>query len=160
MYTKRDYPVLNQFMDEFSSQGFVVLGFPTAQFENQEPGEGDEIMKCLFHVRPGGSFVPNFPLLEKTDPNGRSEHAMWTWLKRQCPLPTTFNYGALRWTPVTAHDVGWNFEKVLVDRNGHPCRRYAATVPAADLRADIQEIITRGCVRTNSRCAVSGASRL
>ena len=34
-------------------KGFTVLGFPCAQFLNQEPGNNDEILDCLKYVRPG-----------------------------------------------------------------------------------------------------------
>mmetsp|Transcript_8136 Transcript_8136/g.13169 ORF Transcript_8136/g.13169 Transcript_8136/m.13169 type:complete len:163 (+) Transcript_8136:34-522(+) len=162
MYTTRDYPVLNNLKSEFGEAGLVVLGFPTAQFNNQEPGDGQEIMQCLANVRPGGGFSPNFPLMEKTDVNGRNEHAIWTWVKELCPLSTSFAYGDVRWTPVKAYDIGWNFEKFLIDRNGRPCRRYSSETTAASLRDDIISSLHGTCPRDPERCvpAASGARRL
>lgn len=165
MYTKRDYPVLNELVSEFANEGLVVLGFPTAQFSNQEPGNNDEILKCLANIRPGNGFVPSFPLMEKTLVNGQSEHALWKWVKRLCPLATTFAYGALTWTPITSYDIGWNFEKILVDRAGRPCRRYDSSTPAASLRDDVAATLRVGCPNATDRCTssnlavTSGASR-
>jgi len=159
MYTRRDYPVLNDLVARYGPHGLVILGFPTAQFDNQEPGEEHEILHCLAHVRPGGNFSPAFPLMYKTDVNGRYEHAIWTWLKRLCPLPTSFMYSAIRWSPIGAHDIGWNFEKFLLDGSGMPCKRYDSSVPAAALDSDIHTVLSSGCPLELARCATSGASR-
>jgi len=152
--------VLNSLVAEYGPRGLVVLGFPTAMFDNQEPGDEQEILNCLAHVRPGGNFRPAFPLMSKTDVNGRYEHALWTWLKRMCPLPTSFQYGAIRWSPVSAHDIGWNFEKFLFDRDGMPCKRYDSEVPAAALHNDIQVVLGGRCPQEPTLCATSGATRL
>eukprot|EP00747_Dinoflagellata_sp_TGD_P168666 gnl/TRDRNA2_/TRDRNA2_195616_c0_seq1.p1 gnl/TRDRNA2_/TRDRNA2_195616_c0~~gnl/TRDRNA2_/TRDRNA2_195616_c0_seq1.p1 ORF type:complete len:161 (-),score=25.00 gnl/TRDRNA2_/TRDRNA2_195616_c0_seq1:173-655(-) len=159
MYTRRDYPVLNELVEEYGSEGLVVLGFPTAQFMNQEPGDEDEILHCLAHVRPGDGFVPKFPLMAKSQVNGKNAHALWPWLKNLCRLPSLFNYGAISWTPVDAHDIGWNFEKFLVGRDGQPCRRYDFSTPAADLHEDIAAVLRDGCPMVHEGCSVSGAMR-
>merc|ERR1712232_326472 len=101
------------------------------------------------------------PLMTKSLVNGADEHALWTWLKDSCRLPRRFNYGAIRWTPVGPFDIGWNFEKFLVDRNGRPCKRYASEIPAADLREDIVAVLQGGCPRPLDSCvSASGALRL
>mmetsp|Transcript_78144 Transcript_78144/g.176625 ORF Transcript_78144/g.176625 Transcript_78144/m.176625 type:complete len:161 (-) Transcript_78144:55-537(-) len=158
MYTRRDYPVLNELVAEYGARGLAVLGFPTAQFNNQEPGDGEEILQCLASVRPGGNFSPAFPLMSKTDVNGRNEHALWTWIKRLCPLPASFAFGSLSWSPIQAHDIGWNFEKFLIDRAGLPCKRYDSGVPASALHNDITAVLGSGCPREPARCATSGAT--
>mmetsp|Transcript_94684 Transcript_94684/g.210496 ORF Transcript_94684/g.210496 Transcript_94684/m.210496 type:complete len:166 (+) Transcript_94684:22-519(+) len=157
MYTARDYPVLNQLVSDHGADGLVVVGFPTAQFNNQEPGDGQEILDCLENVRPGGGFVPNFPLMAKTDVNGARAHAIWTWIKELCPLPTSFSYGALTWSPVSAHDIGWNFEKFLIDRNGWPCRRYDSATPAEAIRDDVVAALGGSCVRQPEGCSLATA---
>mmetsp|Transcript_133256 Transcript_133256/g.414334 ORF Transcript_133256/g.414334 Transcript_133256/m.414334 type:complete len:101 (-) Transcript_133256:169-471(-) len=97
----------------------------------------------------------------KTDANGRYEHAVWTWIKRLCPLPASLQYGSIRWSPVGAYDVAWNFEKVLLDRSGRPCKRFDSSVPAADLHADIQAVLAGRCVPDPmiTKCATSDATR-
>mmetsp|Transcript_54730 Transcript_54730/g.159624 ORF Transcript_54730/g.159624 Transcript_54730/m.159624 type:complete len:99 (+) Transcript_54730:438-734(+) len=98
--------------------------------------------------------------MSKTHVNGRHEHAMWTWLKRLCPLPMSFTYGDIRWSPIGPHDIGWNFEKFLFDRDGVPCKRYDAPTPAASLRLDIMTLLGGRCPSGPSWCATSGATRL
>eukprot|EP00928_Gymnodinium_smaydae_P054109 TRINITY_DN3793_c0_g1_i2.p2 TRINITY_DN3793_c0_g1~~TRINITY_DN3793_c0_g1_i2.p2 ORF type:complete len:163 (+),score=17.62 TRINITY_DN3793_c0_g1_i2:266-754(+) len=158
MYTRRDYPALNTLAADYAAQGLTILGFPTAQFANQEPGDGEEILRCLAHVRPGGNFTPAFPLMGKTTVNGKREHALWTWLKGLCPLQASFNYGDISWSPIRPNDIGWNFEKFLVDRSGRPCARYDASVPAADLRADVEAVLLRGCPRKPDGCNFASAA--
>lgn len=163
MYTRRDYPALNDLMLRHSQRGLAVLAFPTAQFMNQEPGDTEEeILHSLAHVRPGGGFVPGFPLMAKGNVNGHDEPALWAWLKRLCPMATSFNYGSISWSPVKANDIGWNFEKFLIDREGRPCRRYDHETPAAELEDDIVSVLESGCPRVSDNCdlaAVSAATR-
>ena len=48
----------------------------------QEPAwDGIELMNGVKYVRPGGGFVPNFPLTLKSDVNGANEHKLYTHLK-------------------------------------------------------------------------------
>ena len=58
-----------------------VLGFPCAQFDNQEPGNDDEIMNTLKYVRPGNGFVPEFTLFSKLEVNGASTDPLYSWMK-------------------------------------------------------------------------------
>ena len=46
------------------------------------------VIPCLYvfifplqYVRPGGGFVPNFPLTKKCDVNGDKEHPLFTFVK-------------------------------------------------------------------------------
>jgi glutathione peroxidase len=100
--------------------------------------------------------------MSKTLVNGNSEDPLFTWLKGLCPLATSFNYGALTWTPIKPHDIGWNFEKILIDKDGRPCRRYSSEVPARNLAADIDMVLSSGCPwnPTSPECTASGARRL
>jgi len=98
--------------------------------------------------------------MAKTLVNGASEHAIWTWLKRICPLPALFNYGAISWSPIKAHDIGWNFEKFLIDQAGKPCKHYSSDVPAEKLRNDVATVLAGGCPRHDECIPVtSSASR-
>jgi len=48
----------------------------------EEPGwNGTEIMNGIKYVRPGGGFVPAFPMVEKMDVNGVTQHPLYTYLK-------------------------------------------------------------------------------
>ena len=55
-------------------QGFI--------FFQQEPGSGyDEIMNGITYVRPGGGFVPQITLFEKSEVNGDAQLPIYTWMK-------------------------------------------------------------------------------
>jgi glutathione peroxidase len=54
-------------------KGLVVLGFPSAQFMNQEP-ETNETVEQACKINHGVSFQ----LTEKVDINGKNEHPIFT----------------------------------------------------------------------------------
>jgi glutathione peroxidase len=72
------YKGLQALHDQFSNQGFEVLGFPCNQFGGQEPGEGDEIASfCEMN------YGVNFPMFEKVDVNGNNTHPrLAPWVPR------------------------------------------------------------------------------
>jgi len=136
-----NYLGLNQLVQKFSS--LSILAFPCAQFYNQEPGENNEILNCLQYVRPGGGYVPLFPLMSKIAVNGASIHPVYTWLKQRCPNPDVEigNIPYISWSPVTITDITWNFEKFLLDKNGLLVKRYDPATPPSNLIADIQALL-------------------
>jgi glutathione peroxidase len=94
-------------------------------------------------VRPGGGYVPLFPLTQKTDVNGGFIHPVWTMIKGACMAPTEevspLDYPG--WSPVNIRDVQWNFEKVLFDKAGKPFRRYSTGLPPSALIDDINAVL-------------------
>jgi glutathione peroxidase-family protein len=104
-----------------ASQGFTVLAFPSDQFYNQEPGDNDvrsclksrektrfccathwkvssswypqEILNCLKYARPGGGYVPSFPIFQKTEVNGLTNvHPIFPYLKASSVLLGCFGW--------------------------------------------------------------------
>eukprot|EP01133_Synstelium_polycarpum_P007969 gene7969-9363_t len=109
----------------------VVLGFPCAQFFNQEPGTDDEILSTLQHVRPGNGYVPAFPLFKKIIVNGEGTDPIFLWLKQGCPNPCSeIANRPISWTPVAFNDITWNFEKVdgIFDKDTKIIYRHYATL--------------------------------
>ncbi|KAK2147922.1 hypothetical protein LSH36_529g01069 [Paralvinella palmiformis] len=94
----------------------------------QEPGSnGTEILNTLRYVRPGGGFIPNFQLTEKS----------------MCP-PTWNSFAPkrrLHYEEMKANDVRWNFEKFLLDRRGKPVMRYSETFYPGDITSDVQHLL-------------------
>ncbi|KAI7801684.1 glutathione peroxidase 3 precursor, partial [Triplophysa rosa] len=127
-------------VNELRDVGFTVLGFPCNQFGQQEPGENNEILSALKHVRPGNGFFPNFQLFERGDVNGNDEQALFTFLKNACP-PVGDSFGnptnRLFWEPLKINDIKWNFEKFLVGPDGKPVMRWFPRVNVSEVRADI-----------------------
>lgn len=91
------YEGLEKLHTTYGSQGFTVLGFPSADFGNQEYGSADEIREFC-----DSRYAITFPLFEKSGVKaGPSQSPVFAFL------------GA-----ATGSLPGWNFGKYLVDRNG------------------------------------------
>jgi glutathione peroxidase len=105
------YAGLEQLYQELNSKNFVVIGFPCNQFGAQEPGTPAEIQSfCSLN------FGVTFPLSAKIEVNGPDRHPLYAWLT----APENGFPG----------DIGWNFEKFLIDRDGRVnCRYPSGTKP-------------------------------
>ena len=114
---------------KYKNNDFVVLGFPSNQFLNQEP-ETNETVEETCRINHGVTFQ----LSEKIDVNGENTHPVFAYLKNE--LPGTFG-----------NNIKWNFTKFLIDKNGKPFRRYAPTTKPKKIENDIIEIINQ---RTNN----------
>jgi len=108
---------------KYKDKGLVVLGFPSAQFMNQEP-ETNETVEQACKINHGVSFQ----LTEKVDVNGKNEHPVYTYLKSK--------KGGF-W----GNKIKWNFTKFLVDKNGNVVERYAPTTKPEAIEKDILKII-------------------
>jgi len=139
-----NYQGLNVLNATYGSKGFVVLAFPSNQFYNQEPGDNDEILNCLKYVRPGGGFVPSFPVFQQTAVNGAiGVPPIYTYLKNSCP-PVTPNVAMVSWIPwlpITTTDIQWNFEKFLVNRQGVVVSRWADTVDPRTMASAVEALL-------------------
>src|SRR5512137_2821637 len=115
------YKGLEALYKEFGKRGLVVLGFPSNQFGEQEPGPESEIAEfCEMN------FGVTFPLFAKVDVNGEAAHPLYKYL-------TKANPGLLG-----SEAIKWNFTKFLVDRNGQVVKRYAPTTEPKEIAADIE----------------------
>lgn len=139
------YNGLNQLLTQYNGKALRVLGMPCNQFGGQEPGGNDEILNTLKYVRPGGGYVPMFPLTQKTLVNGGLVHPIWQGIRASCMSPTDdlsdSDYPG--WSPINVRDAQWNFEKVLFDKNGQPFRRYSTALLPSALIADIEMLLAQ-----------------
>ena len=108
---------------KYKDKGLVVLGFPSAQFMNQEP-ETNETVEQACKINHGVSFQ----LTEKVDVNGKNEHPVYTYLKSK--------KGSF-----LGSKIKWNFTKFLIDKNGKVLKRYAPTTKPEAIEKDILKII-------------------
>jgi glutathione peroxidase len=109
------YGGLQALQDRFSAQGFTVLGFPCNQFFRQEPGSAEDIQNfCSIN------YGVTFPMFAKLDVKGADQHPLFAIL-------TDFPDDAGK-----AGSVVWNFEKFLVDKEGHVVRRFRSKVEPED----------------------------
>jgi glutathione peroxidase len=107
------YAGLQDLYRELESKNFVVIGFPCNQFGAQEPGTAVEIQSFC-----SVNFGVTFPLSAKIEVNGPGRHPLYAWL-------TAEENGF-------PGDIGWNFEKFLIDRDGRVICRYPAGTPPTD----------------------------
>ena len=107
------YTGLQELYEKFKDHNFEILGFPSNQFKEQEPGSNDDIEQfCQLN------HGVTFPLFEKIDVKGNTAHPLFQYLSKQAP-------GVLGSTAVK-----WNFTKFLVDSDGKVIKRFApATTP-------------------------------
>jgi glutathione peroxidase len=107
------YAGLQALHDKYADRGFTVLGFPSNQFFNQEPGSAEQIQEfCSLN------YGVSFPLFAKLDVKGSKQHPLYAILT-EAPDDAGKN-----------GNVAWNFEKFLVGRDGRVVRRFRSkTVP-------------------------------
>jgi glutathione peroxidase len=99
------YEGLQAIYKKYEGKGLTVLGFPCNQFGAQEPGTNAEIKKFC-----STKFQVTFPLFDKIDVNGVHRHPLYVAL-------------AGKGSPFLG-DIGWNFTKFLVDRDGKILKRF------------------------------------
>jgi glutathione peroxidase len=97
-----------------------VLAFPCNQFGAQEPGTDAEILEFAM-----STYQANFPMFSKIEVNGDGAAPLYQWLKDEQPGDGD------------AADIGWNFAKFLVDKDGAAVARYEPTATPEDIDADI-----------------------
>jgi glutathione peroxidase len=120
----RQYKELQELHNKYSSEDFVVLGFPCNQFGNQEPGSNEEIQSfCQLN------FGVTFPVFAKVNVNGNDASPLFKYL-------TTEARGILG-----TKDVKWNFTKFLVNRQGEVVKRYASATNPLSIQEDISELL-------------------
>ncbi len=112
---------LEKLYEQYRDRGFSVLGFPSNQFANQDPGSDDEI--GAFCTK---NYGVSFPMMSKVDVNGSSAIPLYQWLVKEKP-------GLLGSTAIK-----WNFTKFLIGRDGRVLQRYAPLDKPESLTRDIE----------------------
>lgn len=103
------YQELQALHDTHGNQ-LIIIGFPANNFGGQEPGANSEI-KAFCQKNYGVTFL----MAEKVSVAGSDVHSIFKWLCAQS--------GADFDGPIQ-----WNFEKFLLDENGHLINRYRSGV--------------------------------
>ncbi|MFM8634303.1 MAG: glutathione peroxidase [Planctomycetia bacterium] len=114
------YAGLQKLYDTYKDKGLVVLGFPANDFGAQEPGSDGEIKEFC-----STKYNVTFPMFSKITVKGPSKASL---------------YKVLTETADPNGEVGWNFEKFLVGRDGAVAGRFKTRVPpdAPELIAAIE----------------------
>jgi glutathione peroxidase len=105
-YTSQ-YRGLEALNKTYEPQGLRVLGFPCNDYGAQEPGSNEQIQTFC-----STTYGVSFELFDKVHAKGPHQHPLYARLSQVEP----------------AGDVGWNFEKFLVNKQGDVVGRYRSSV--------------------------------
>ena len=118
------YEGLENLFEKYKNNDFMILGFPSNQFANQEP-ESNERIKDFCTI----NFGVSFDMFAKIDVNGENESPLYTFLKSQ-------QKGILG-----TQNIKWNFTKFLIDKEGNVVDRFAPTTTPKSIEKDILKIL-------------------
>lgn len=113
----RQYEGLEALYAKYQPKGLVVLGFPSNDFGNQEPGDSKQIADFCFNT-----YGVKFPMFAKSSVRGKDANPLHAELAR-----------------ITGTTPKWNFYKYLIDRNGKVVDSYSSLV-APDDRTLVRDI--------------------
>lgn len=110
------YEGLEKLYSKYKDRGLVVLGFPSNDFGNQEPGSNQQIAEFCTNT-----FGVKFPMLAKTSVKGQQANPLFRKLAEQSEAPA------------------WNFHKYIINREGKFVRSFSS-LTSPDSRRLIVEI--------------------
>ena len=115
------YKGLEALHSKYKDRGLVVLGFPSNDFGNQEPGDGKQIAEFC-----SNTYGVKFPMFAKTSVRGDNANPLFAELSK-----------------ASGTRPKWNFYKYLVGRNGQVIDSYSSmTAPDdRDLVRDIEKAL-------------------
>lgn len=96
---------LETLYQKYKDQKFVVLGFPSNQFKQEDIDDEEMAATCKMN------FGVNFPLNETISVNGKDTAPIFKWLKEE--------------QSGIGQAIKWNFTKFLIDRDGNVVERYS-----------------------------------
>jgi glutathione peroxidase len=106
------YEGLERLHAERKDKGLVVLGFPSNDFGQQEPGSSKQIADFC-----ANTYGVKFPMFEKSVVSGSGANQLYRELGQ-----------------ATGKTPQWNFHKYLIDRDGKVISSYASMVNPQDKR--------------------------
>jgi len=102
----RQYDGLEKLYSQLAPKGLVVVGFPSNNFGQQEPGSEKEIADfCRL------TYGVQFPMMDKTEVVGSGTHPFFQELAK-----------------ATGERPQWNFHKYLIDRSGRKVTSFSSRV--------------------------------
>ena len=111
-YTSQ-YEGLESIYEKYKDRGFEILAFPCNDFGDQEPGTNDEI-RTFCETK----YNVTFPLFDKIKVLGNDKSQL---------------YERLTVNSEPSGDIGWNFEKFVINKNGDITARFKSKVkPESD----------------------------
>ncbi len=140
------YEDLQKLYQEYKEQGLEILGFPSNQFGEQEPGTNSDVQSfCKIN------YGVTFPLFAKTDVRDETAHPLFQYLTDAAPFhgfdtnePSGKMLNAFLSEKLPhyleGNSIKWNFTKFLVDREGNVVKRFESTDEPLSMREDIERL--------------------
>lgn len=141
------YEGLQALYEKYNSRGLEILGFPSNQFAEQEPGTNEEVKNfCLVN------YGVSFQMFEKIDVRGENAHPLFKYLCEEAPykgLDQNHPIGKKVIEVLNSNfpdylegnSIKWNFTKFLIDRSGKVVGRYEPTTDPKDMAAEIEKLL-------------------
>jgi glutathione peroxidase len=105
------YEGLQKLHKKYATQGLTILGFPSNDFGQQEPGSNAEIQQFC-----KSNYGVEFDMFSKVRVLGRSKIPLFEYLTSSST------------NPKFAGEIKWNFEKFLIARDGQIIGRFPSAV--------------------------------
>lgn len=99
------YAQLQELYDEFKDKNFTIVGFPANNFGRQEPGTNSQIASFCKE-----NYGVTFPMMGKISVKGDDIHEVYQFLTQKSR------------NGLEDSEVQWNFQKYLLDEQGHLVR--------------------------------------
>ena len=141
------YEGLQKLYEKYNGKGLEILGFPSNQFAEQEPGTNGEV-KNFCQINYGVSF----PLFEKINVRGTDAHPLFRFLTEQKPFkgldpnhPIGKKLAAVLEEKfpefLEGDSIKWNFTKFVIDKDGKVVSRHEPTTTPENMEAEIEKLL-------------------
>ena len=108
------YEDMQEVWVKYQKNDVIILGVPSNDFGNQEPGTNEEIKNFC-----EAKFVITFPMTEKVSVKGSEAHPFYKWAKE--------NYGK-------SAIPKWNFHKIIIDKNGKIAETFSSITKPSSIK--------------------------
>lgn len=110
---------------KYKDKNFVVLGVPTNDFGGQTPEDDKGMLEFCQK-----NYNVSFPILTKKTVKGDEKRELYKYLTEKTPKEFQ-------------GDIGWNFEKFLVNKEGKVVGRFKSSVAPSDreFRKKVEEVL-------------------
>lgn len=138
---------LQSLYNKYKSAGFHILGFPSNQFDEQEPGTSEQAAQFC-----RANYGVTFPMFKKVDVNGMKEDPLFKYLKQEAPfqgfdesdmtqklLKMRLESSYPHW--VVGDAIKWNFTKFLVDKDGQVVSRFEPFEEPETFEKEIESLL-------------------
>ena len=141
------YAELQELYMKYKEKGLTILGFPSNQFADQEPGSAQEIEQfCRVN------YGVTFPVFAKEDVRGENVQPLFKYLVEQKgfkgfdethPNAQGLMNALKQKFPefLEGDSIKWNFTKFLINRQGEVVGRYEPTTTPMSMAGDIEKLL-------------------